>query len=103
MDTRPTEHVSRSGGERKFPKILSMFYSYVLYSKKFHRFYKGHCQDLEQRLKEHNSGKIFSTKPFIPWEIIYYESFETLENAVKREKYFKTATGRRYLKKVISI
>jgi len=35
------------------------------------------------------------------WKIIYFESFETLEDAIKREKYFKTAAGRRFLKKVL--
>jgi putative endonuclease len=78
-----------------------MFFTYVLYSNNFHRFYKGHCEDLKQRLKEHNAGKTASTKSFIPWKIIYFESFEILENAIKREKYFKTAAGRRFLKKVL--
>jgi putative endonuclease len=78
-----------------------MFFTYVLYSKNFDRYYKGHCKDIEQRLREHNSGKTQSTKSYIPWEIIYFESFETLEDAIKREKYFKTAAGRRFLKKVL--
>jgi putative endonuclease len=78
-----------------------MFFTYVIFSRNFNRFYKGHCQDIDIRLKEHNSGKTSSTKPFIPWEFVYYESFETIEGSVKREKYFKTAAGRRFLKKVL--
>jgi putative endonuclease len=39
-----------------------------------------------------------SIKGFIPFEIIYYEVFETRQQAIKREKYFKTAAGRRFLK-----
>ena len=74
------------------------YYAYVLFSKNFGRYYKGHCADLKARLKEHNMGKTKTTKPFRPWEIVYFEEFTTLSEAVEREKYFKTAAGRRYLK-----
>jgi len=60
--------------------------------------YKGHCEVLERRLAEHNSGKTKSTKGGIPWEIVWFEKFETREEAMKREKYLKTAAGRRYVK-----
>ena len=79
------------------------YYTYVLYSKKFKRFYKGHCVNPKDRLKQHNSGQTTSTKPFTPWEIIYFEKFDTREEAIKREKYFKTAAGRRFLKKKITL
>jgi len=36
--------------------------------------------------------------PYMPFEIIYYESFSTIDEAIKREKYFKTSAGRRFLK-----
>ena len=78
------------------------YFTYVLHSKTHNRYYKGHCQDLRKRLYEHNSGQTRSTKPFMPWEIIYYEEFETRDLAIKREKYFKTAAGRRFLKQKIS-
>jgi len=74
------------------------YFSYILYSIDYKRFYKGHCENLEERLKQQNSGYTKSTKPFIPWKIIYYEEFETRNDAINREKYFKTAAGRRFLK-----
>ncbi len=77
------------------------FYSYVIYSKNSGRFYKGRCEDMNARLKEHNTGKTRSIKAFIPWKIIYFEEFQTRKEAVLREKYFKSAAGRRYLKKKI--
>ncbi|MBI3123947.1 MAG: GIY-YIG nuclease family protein, partial [Ignavibacteriales bacterium] len=46
-----------------------MFYVYVLYSSKFNKIYIGQTCDLTNRLIEHNSGKSFYTKRFIPWEI----------------------------------
>ena len=79
------------------------YYAYVLYNKKFNKFYKGSCQDLSKRLKQHNSGYTKSTRPFIPWEIIYFEQFETRNKAIKREKYFKSAADRRFLKKTIHL
>jgi len=75
-----------------------VFYAYVIYSNKFDLYYKGHCSNLENRLKEHNSGKTKSIKAFIPFRIVYYEEFQTREKAIAREKYFKTAAGRRFLK-----
>jgi len=77
------------------------FYTYVLFSKSHNRFYKGHCKNLVLRLKEHNSGKTKSIKAFRPWKLVYHEEFETRGEAVEREKYFKTAAGRRFLKNKI--
>ncbi len=78
-----------------------MFFSYIIYSPSHDRYYKGHCEDLERRLSTHNKGKVKSTKAFIPWEIVYYEEFTTRGEAIIREKYFKTAAGRRFLKNKI--
>ncbi|MCX5716181.1 MAG: GIY-YIG nuclease family protein, partial [Candidatus Omnitrophica bacterium] len=35
---------------------------YVLRSKKDNKFYTGHTQDLDNRLLEHNEGKVKSTR-----------------------------------------
>ena len=74
----------------------------MLKSEYFDYYYKGHCQNLEQRLKEHNSGMTLSIRPYIPFRIVYFERFISLEEAIQREKYFKTAAGRRFLKSKIS-
>ena len=42
-----------------------------------------------------------STKPYIPYEKIYEEKHETRQLALKREKYFKTYSGRQALKKIL--
>jgi putative endonuclease len=77
------------------------YYSYVLYSPEFNRFYKGHCESLNNRIKQHNAGFTKSTKPFIPWNLIWYEEFESRDLAIQREKYLKTAAGRKFLKTAI--
>ena len=63
--------------------------------------YKGHCENLQIRLQQHNSGQTKSNRPYIPLKIIYYESFDTQEASIKCEKYWKTASGRRYLQRVL--
>ncbi len=80
-------------------KILNIgFFTYVLFSESHNRLYIGHTHDLEQRLKEHNSGKTKSTKGFIPWELIYYEKYQTRKEAIDREKYLKSGVGREYIR-----
>jgi putative endonuclease len=76
-----------------------MFYTYVLESLKNQNLYIGYTQNLAQRLKEHNLGLNFSTKPYMPWKVIYYEACLNEEDARRREKYFKTNQGRRLLKR----
>ena len=75
-----------------------MYYAYVLKSIQHEFYYKGHCRDLEKRLVQHNSGMTESIRPYIPFKIIYFEEFETEKEAIIREKYFKSAAGRRFLK-----
>ena len=74
-----------------------MYHVYVIESSVDQRLYKGQTQDLENRLNEHNSGKVKSTKGYMPWELKYFETFETRKEAVKREKYLKTGSGREFL------
>jgi len=75
-----------------------MFYTYVIKSIKKEYYYKGHCEDLDKRLKEHNSGMTESIRMYVPFTIVYFEEFRTRQEAILREKYFKTAAGRRFLK-----
>jgi putative endonuclease len=79
-----------------------MFYAYVIKSVKTDYLYKGHCECLETRIKAHNSGMTKSIACYIPFELKYFETFETREEAIRRERYFKTAAGRRFLKKKLS-
>jgi putative endonuclease len=76
-----------------------MFYTYVLESLKNEELYLGYTNDLKRRLKEHNQGLNILTKKYLPWNIIYYEACLNKEDAVRRERYFKTTQGRRLLKR----
>lgn len=78
-----------------------MFYAYVLKSLNHDYYYKGHCHDIEKRPNQHNAGMTVSIKPYLPFRIVYFETFHTEAEAIRREKYFKTAAGRRFLGGVI--
>jgi putative endonuclease len=54
-----------------------MFFTYILYSEKFDRFYIGQTNDLIKRILRHNNGYVHSTKAFKPWKIVYFKEFET--------------------------
>ena len=77
------------------------YYVYVLNSQKFSRLYIGQTKKLQERLKEHNSGKVHSTKYYKPWELIGYEIFKTRQDARKRENYLKSLKNKNYLLKTI--
>jgi putative endonuclease len=74
-----------------------MYYTYVLKSEKDKKLYIGFCVDLKKRFSEHSLGKVLSTKSRRPFVLIYYEACMSKEKAIKREKYFKSGFGRRYL------
>ena len=60
--------------------------------------YYGHTENLVQRLKRHNAGNVRSTKSGIPWKVIYFEQFSTKSEAYKRELFFKSINGYKFLK-----
>lgn len=75
-----------------------MFYVYILRSLIDNSLYKGFTTNLPNRLDEHNKGKSTFTSTKKPWALVYFEILKTKEEAVKREKYFKSAAGRRFIK-----
>ena len=75
-----------------------MFTVYVLYSKSYDKIYIGFTSNLEQRLLSHNElGKKGWTIKFRPWQLIHIEVFQFKQDAMKREKQLKTATGRNFI------
>lgn len=73
----------------------------MLQSLKNNSFYIGYTSDLGKRVREHNSGKSKSTKPLIPYKLIYYEAFLNRIDAKRREVYLKSGWGLRSLKKML--
>lgn len=77
---------------------MNYFYTYVLQSEKDTNFYVGFTKNLLKRLDEHNKGKVQSTRNRLPLHVVYWEGCLNQQDATKREKYLKTAWGKRYIK-----
>jgi len=71
---------------------------YIIRSEPNGTFYKGFCEDFEIRLCDHNAGRVKSTKSGRPWHKHYVEELDNKTEALKREKYFKSRSGYRWLK-----
>ena len=52
-------------------------------------FYTGWTNDLEKRIEMHNSGKGAKYTKARPVELVYYEAFDTKEEAMSREWHIK--------------
>lgn len=78
-----------------------MYFVYVLRSVKDSKTYVGCTKDLDNRIKEHNSGEVKSTKNRTPFTLWYSEEFTDKFEAFKREHHFKTGWGRRQLRKIL--
>ena len=76
-----------------------MYYVYILQSKKNGKLYKGFTRNLKKRVKEHNNGLTYSSKPYQPFKLIYYECFLSKEDALERERYYKSGWGRKFVRK----
>ncbi|MDB4582674.1 GIY-YIG nuclease family protein [Draconibacterium sp.] len=77
------------------------YFVYAIKSKLDGRIYVGFSENVQKRLKEHNSGKTKSTKGFRPWELIFTQECETRIDARELEKYFKSGSGKEKLKKMV--
>lgn len=76
-----------------------MFYVYVLESLSSKSWYIGQTTDLRARLTRHNANGNISTAHKGPWRVIYYEAYLVKEDALGREKFLKSGSGWKFLKK----
>jgi putative endonuclease len=78
----------------------AFYYVYILASElDKDRHYTGLTQNLELRLKEHNSGQVKHTSKFRPWYIETAVAFRCREKAAEFEKYLKSHSGRAFASK----
>ncbi len=67
----------------------SVYYVYLLKSKKDESLYIGYTNDLKRRFDEHNDKKSRSTKHKAPFELVYYEAYQSSSDARFREDQLK--------------
>lgn len=74
--------------------ITYMFIAYVLRSLKNSQLLCRIYDNLQQRIETHNKGNVAFTKTKRPWKLILAEAYISQEDALRREKYFKTTQGK---------
>jgi len=73
-------------------------YVYVLKSEKDGNIYIGITNNIERRVRQHNTAKNLSTKYRIPFRLIYKEKHKNRIEARAREKFLKSGCGREWIK-----
>jgi putative endonuclease len=84
-----------------FSFYYNMNYTYILYSKSFDKYFIGQTNDVDSRLKRHNSGYVNYTKSYMPWELVLSIEKETRSEAMKLERKLKNL-NREKLQKFIA-
>jgi len=79
-----------------------MFTFYILKSTILNKFYIGFTGDnVEERLRKHNSNHAGYTSKTHDWQIVYTENFETKELAYAREREVKAWKSKNRIEKLV--
>jgi len=76
------------------------FLVYILYSESEYRFYIGHTQDLDNRMRQHNNGETKSIRFGVPWRIVWHAEFPSRSEAMRIENKIKNRGAKRFLMEV---
>lgn len=79
---------------------MTFYYVYIIQSLACpDKYYSGHTENLNDRLKYHNLGRCKYTSKYIPWKIKTAIAFTNRGKALKFERYLKSQSGRAFAKK----
>lgn len=76
-------------------------YVYILQSQKNNTYYIGSTNDIKQRIQQHNSGNVKSTKYKRPYKLIFCQQFLNIDIAKKIERKIKNWKRKDYIEKII--
>ena len=62
------------------------------------QFYTGFTANLKVHVKQHQSGKVKSTRNKRPVKLFHYEAYLRESDARRRERFLKTTEGKRLLR-----
>lgn len=78
-----------------------MTWVYILKSEKTARYYIGSSHDVDNRLKEHNSGKTISLKSQRPLKLVFKKLFPTNVDAVRMENKLKKCKNKKIIDLIV--
>lgn len=80
-----------------------VYYIYVLECRDDDSLYIGYTQNLRQRYRDHLEGKGGrTTRKKKNWRLIYFEGYANKADALGREKFLKSGSGRKYIQKQLT-
>jgi len=80
------------------------YYMYILFSAIKNSYYIGFTgDDLDERIRKHNTNHKGYTGHHQGWELKYYETFNSKIEALKREKQIKNWKSRKLIEKLIGL
>jgi putative endonuclease len=77
------------------------YFVYILLSNKDNKLYVGCTHDVNQRLIDHNTGKVNATKLRRPLIVIHTEEYQNKGEAFNRERFLKSLWSARFKKKIL--
>jgi len=79
-----------------------MCHFYILFSPSLNKYYYGHtCDELEERIRKHNSNHKGFTSKTNDWELVYHEKYQTKAEAHKRELQIKNWKSRKRVESLV--
>ncbi|CAN5505937.1 MAG: GIY-YIG nuclease family protein [Bacteroidia bacterium] len=76
---------------------------YIIYSSHLDKYYVGHTDNIDRRLKEHNTGQTRYTSTGDAWILKHTEPFATRADAMKREREIKARKSRKYIESLFKV
>lgn len=82
----------------------SFYFVYLIENELARSWYIGFTENLNQRIKDHNckNGSKYTRKLLGKWKLIYCEIYRDKKDALGREKFLKSGSGRKFLKKQLA-
>jgi putative endonuclease len=78
------------------------YFVYIIESKVDESLYTGQTDNLKERLKRHNKGNIKATRAKIPYDLRYFEEYNSRSEAMWREWELKKKWNTERKKKLFS-
>ncbi len=63
---------------------------YILYSESVAKYYIGHTNNIDERIRKHNTNHKGFTGCVNDWKVVYFEEFESKSEAYFRERQVKS-------------